>query len=71
MSLEQAYDQKCAECASLREQLKGAERQRDELLAVLEDIRKCKSLYSMWRGRDKSKTYGSIIDATIAAARCS
>ena len=45
------------------------ERQRDELLAVLEDVRKCKSLYSMWRGRNKSRTYGAIIDAAIAAIR--
>ena len=35
MSLEQAYDQKRAECASLREQLTKAERQRDELVAAL------------------------------------
>ena len=49
--------------------VKEAKRQRDELLAVLEDVRKCKSLYSMWRGRNKSKTYGAIIDTAIAAAR--
>ena len=52
-------------CAQVRE----AERQRDELLAVLEEVRKCKSLYSMWRGRNKSRTYGAIIDAAIAAIR--
>ena len=62
-------DKAAAKIKSLREQLKEAERQRDELLAVLEDVRKCKSLYSMWRGRNKSKTYGAIIDAAIAAAR--
>ena len=39
MSLEQAYDQKCAECASLREQLAKAERQRDELKADAERYR--------------------------------
>ena len=53
----------------LRGKVAELERRRDELLAVLEDVRKCKSLYSMWRGRNKSKTYGAIIDAAIAAAR--
>ena len=68
-SLQQAFDEMKTLAAQRLEALKEAERQRDELLAVLEDVRKCKSLYSMWRGRNKSRTYGAIIDAAIAAVR--
>ena len=54
------------ELQSLRDQLAVAQAERDELMAALVAVSKCKAIFNMYPSRNKSRSYGAVVADAIA-----
>ncbi len=59
-----------AEAGAELRRLHTIEKQRDELLAALKKMQKCKSIYNMFPSSGR-KSYGSIVDDALASVKAS